>query len=239
MYKSLLLVAVLISNTAYANIEKALDTLLPYFPNLTTDNITPSQLDDFYEILVQAPQYEIIYISNDGRFIIQGEVIDLNTMHGLFESRLNIIKKQVIDSIDEDEKIIFKAQNEKYIIHVFTDVDCPYCAKLHANMTTMNELGITVKYLALPIAEIHPEAQSAMEKIWCAEDKKLALHNYKTKRILPDSNDCDNPVAKQLQISKNLNVNGTPYIFLENGTNISGYQDAQTLLQTIKLKLAQ
>ncbi len=117
----------------------------------------------------------------------------------------------------KDKKIVFEAENEQYIIHVFTDVDCPYCAKLHSNMDRMNSLGITVKYLASPIAQLHPDAQSAMEKIWCAEDKAIALHEYKTNRYLPDSPDCTNPVAEQLVISQQLGVNGTPSIFFENG----------------------
>ncbi|MCS5591851.1 MAG: thioredoxin fold domain-containing protein [Gammaproteobacteria bacterium] len=239
MYKSLLLIIVLISNNVYANIETVLERLSPFFPSLTTEHINRSQLDGFYEVLVQTPQFEILYISNDGRYIIQGEVTDLNTRSSLSMSRLTAIKKQVLDSIDEDDKIVFKAENEQYVIHVFTDVDCPYCVKLHANMAEMNKLGITVKYLAAPLAQLHPQAQSKMEKIWCAENRNLAIHNYKTNRILPKSKRCDNPVAEQLAISQHLGVNGTPSIFFENGTDLPGYQDPQTLLQTIKQKLAQ
>jgi protein-disulfide isomerase len=36
--------------------------------------------------------------------------------------------------------------------NTFTDVDCPFCKRLHAQVPKMNELGITVKYLASPIA---------------------------------------------------------------------------------------
>jgi thiol:disulfide interchange protein DsbC len=239
MYKSLLLTIVLISNNVHANIETVLERLSPFFPSLTTEHINHSQLDGFYEVLLQTPQFEILYISNDGRYIIQGEVTDLNTRSSLSMSRLTAIKKQVLDSIDEDDKIVFKAENEQYVIHVFTDVDCPYCTKLHANMAEMNALGITVKYLAAPLAQLHPQAQSKMEKIWCAEDRRKAIHDYKTRRVIPRSEQCDNSVAEQLAISQHLGVNGTPSIFFENGTNLPGYQDPQTLLQTIKQKLAQ
>ena len=239
MYKALLLIFALLSNAAYANIEAVMERLLPYFPNLTTEHVKPSQLNGFYEVLVQTPQYEILFISDDGRFIIQGEVTDLVNRASLSSSRLTVIKKKILDNIDEADKIIFKAENEQYIIHVFTDVDCPYCTRLHANMAEMNALGITVKYLAAPLAQLHPQAQSKMEKIWCAEDRRKAIHDYKTKRIVPRSKQCDNPVAEQLAISQRLGVNGTPSIFFENGTNLPGYQDPQTLLQTIKQKLAQ
>jgi len=106
-------------------------------------------------------------------------------------------------------------------------------------MNQMNDLGITVKYLASPLEQLHPKAQSAMEKIWCAEDRALAIHDYKTKRYLPDSPDCINPVAGQLAISKQLGVNGTPSIFFENGTNLPGYLPPNDLLNRILQTIAQ
>jgi len=78
-----------------------------------------------------------------------------------------------------------------------------------------------------------------MEKIWCAEDKAIAIHNYKTKRFLPNSPDCINPVAEQLAISKQLSVNGTPSIFFENGLNIPGYLEPEELLNRFLNTLAQ
>jgi len=106
-------------------------------------------------------------------------------------------------------------------------------------MEEMNSLGITIKYLASPLEELHPNAQSAMEKIWCAEDRAVALHNYKLMRFLPKSVECENPVAEQLAISKQLGVDGTPSLFLADGSNIPGYLDPGELLNSIISKIAQ
>ena len=179
------------------------------------------------------------YISTDGKYVIQGAVTDLELMTNISTNRISEIKLDILESISDNDKIIFRAEEEKYVINVFTDVDCPYCAKLHANMKQMNDLGITVKYLASPLEQLHPNAQSAMEKIWCAEDKALAIHNYKSKRQLPDSQECINPVAEQLAISKQLGVNGTPSIFFENGTNLPGYLPPNDLLNRILQTIAQ
>ena len=241
MYKSLLLLFLLFANSAYANIEEIINRLQPYFPNISAEQINESQLEGFYEVIITEPWIEIMYISSDARYVLQGNVTDLVTMSNLSTMRINATRKQILDNIDENNKIVFKSVNEQYIVHVFTDVDCPFCAKLHANMAEMNALGITIKYLASPLEQLHPQAQSAMEKIWCAENRNLAIHNYKTKTkpILPVSEDCENPVVQQLAISKQLGVNGTPSIFLEDGTNIPGYQDPEELLQNIKQTLAQ
>jgi thiol:disulfide interchange protein DsbC len=146
-------------------------------------------------------------------------------------------ESNIFDSIDENDKIVFKAENEQYIVHVFTDADCPYCAKFHSNMQRMNALGITVKYLAYPLEGIHPGVQSKMEKIWCAEDKAIAMHNYKTNRNLPNSPDCVNPVAEQLAIGKKLEIWGTPRIFFEDVSLEAGYWYPEELLEELSTGL--
>ena len=239
MKKLLLLSLIIITNSVTANVDKVFDNLKPFFPTIKTENISSSELEGFYEVVLTNPQIEVLYISLDGRYVIQGAVTDIELMANLSTKRINSEKIKVLNTIDENNKIVFKAENEQYILHVFTDVDCPYCAKLHANMQAMNSLGITVKYLASPIEQLHPNAQSAMEKIWCAEDKAIAMHNYKTNRYLPNSPDCINPVEDQLAISKQLGVNGTPSIFLENGSNIPGYQEPNQLLNSILQAIAQ
>ena len=239
MNRLLLLILLIFANSTFANVDIVIDKLKPFFPNLSSESISLSELNGFYQIVITDPQIDILYVSFDGRYVIQGAVTDLELMANISTTPINSERKKILDSISEDEKIIFKAENEKYIVHVFTDVDCPYCAKLHANMQGMNSLGITVKYLASPLEELHPNAQSAMEKIWCAEDKAIAIHNYKTERYLPDSPECINPVEKQLAISKQLGVNGTPSIFFENGLNVPGYLEPNELLNSYLKTIAQ
>ena len=239
MKKFLAITLILLTNYTLADISVVENKLKPFFPEIKAENISPSQLDGYYEVILTDPFIDVMYISTDGKYVIQGAVTDLELMTNISTNRINSIKLNILESISDSDKIVFKAKEEKYVINVFTDVDCPYCAKLHANMRQMNDLGITVKYLASPLEQLHPNAQSAMEKIWCAEDRELAMHNYKSKRYLPDSPDCINPVSKQLAISKQLGVNGTPSIFFENGTNLPGYLPPNDILNRILQTVAQ
>ncbi|MBE28621.1 thiol:disulfide interchange protein [bacterium] len=239
MKSFLALTLIFITNIALADVSLIINKLKPFFPEIKAENITSSQLDGFYEVVLIDPRIDLIYISIDGKYVIQGAVTDLELMKNISTNRINSIKLNILESINDNDKIIFRAKDEQYVINVFTDVDCPYCAKLHANMNQMNNLGITVKYLASPLEQLHPNAQSAMEKIWCAENRELAMHNYKTKRYLPESADCINPVASQLAISKQLGVNGTPSIFFENGTNLPGYLPPKDILNRILQTVAQ
>ena len=148
-------------------------------------------------------------------------------------SKVKNLKLALINTIKDSDKIIYKAQNEKYQVHVFTDVDCPYCRKLHNSIGQMNDLGISVKYLASPLASLHPKAQAKMQKIWCADDRNQAMDDYNDSGTIADASNCDNPVADQLAISKQLGVTGTPAIFLSDGTHLPGFLPADKLLSKI------
>jgi thiol:disulfide interchange protein DsbC len=234
MFRKILLSLIIISTQSIASSDAIIKNLSPFFGNIDKQDIVKTPFNNVYEVILHDP-IESLFVSSDGRYLIRGDIIDINAQTKIpVSDKVNQLKKALIDGIDEQDKIIFKADNEKYIIHVFTDVDCPFCRKLHAQMPTMNELGISVKYLASPLASLHPTAQGKMEKIWCAEDPMVAMDTYKKYGIIPDSKPCKNPVGDQLKIAGQLVVNGTPAIFLADGTHIPGYRPAETLLKLLE-----
>ncbi|CAC9542029.1 Thiol:disulfide interchange protein DsbC [uncultured Candidatus Thioglobus sp.] len=237
MFKKILLTSLLISTTIMADKNDIVKSLSPIFQGISIEDISKTDFKGVYEVINKNP-IEAFYVSENGRYLIQGDVIDLlsrSRMRG--SDKVSAFKKSLLAGIKEKDKIIFKADNEKHVVHVFTDVDCPFCRKLHFEMDNMNALGITVKYLAAPLASLHPAAQGKMEKIWCAEDRVQAMNDYKKTKKLPNVTACDNPVAEQLAISEQLGVNGTPAIFLENGRHIPGYMPAKKLLAEIQSTL--
>ena len=123
MYKSLLFLFLLFANSAYANIEEIINRLQPYFPNISAEQINESQLDGFYEVVITQPWIDVMYISSDARYVLQGAVTDLVTMSNLSAIRINATRMQILDNIDENSKIVFESTNEQYIVNFFTDVD--------------------------------------------------------------------------------------------------------------------
>ena len=112
MYKSLLFLFLLFANSAYANIEEIINRLQPYFPSISAEQINESQLDGFYEVIITEPWIEVMYISSDARYVFQGNVTDLTSMSNLSAIRINATRKQILDNIDENNKIVFQAGNE-------------------------------------------------------------------------------------------------------------------------------
>ncbi|CAC9465684.1 Thiol:disulfide interchange protein DsbC [uncultured Gammaproteobacteria bacterium] len=237
MFKLLFVVSLLITNTSFANKADIADGLKRFFGEVKHEDIVKTPFNGVYEVILHNP-IDSLFVSADGKYLIKGDVLNLETLALLKPStRVNALKQSLTNTIADKDKIIYPANKEKYVVHVFTDVDCPFCKRLHAQVPKMNELGITVKYLASPIASLHPKAQGKMEKIWCAKDKVKAMDDYQTKNIVPNSSDCANPIKQQLKLSQQLGVRGTPAIFLSDGTHLPGYLSATKLLKTIKQRL--
>ncbi len=234
MLKLLFIAISLITSSAFATKDEVINNLSRFFGEIEKQDIVESPFIGVYEVITYDP-IDSILVSENGKYLIQGDVVDLTTRSLIQKSdKVKSLKLALINSISDNDKIIYQADNEKYQVHVFTDVDCPFCKRLHNSIEKMNELGITVKYLAAPLASLHPRAQGKMQKIWCSDDRKQAMDNYNDMGVVADSPACDDPVAKQLAISQKLGVNGTPAIFLSDGTHLPGYLPADKLLRKIQ-----
>jgi thiol:disulfide interchange protein DsbC len=210
-------------NAADTAIRTAIRKILP---NATIDEINPSPINGMSEVIMGS---ELYYASNDGRYIIQGgSLIDMNTRIDLSEERLKGIRHRLLSKVDQKDEIIFPASKERHVITVFTDIDCGYCRKLHKEINEYNKLGISVRYLSFPRTGLNSPSYLKAESVWCSKDRNDALTRAKAGENLPPGK-CDNPVRRELELGQQLGVNGTPAIFLEDGTLLPGYVPAAKL----------
>jgi thiol:disulfide interchange protein DsbC len=237
MLKSLLVALTLLSNNVLADKNDIIEGLIGYVSNVAEEDINPTPFQGLYEVVIRKPRLDVIYISEDGRYLAQGEVIDLKTRMNLTQNRLSSLAKEILSTTTDDEKIIYKAKDEKYTIDIFTDVDCPYCRKLHKDVAVLNKMGITIKYLAFPRSGVNTKSYYRSMAIWCADNQKQAMDRGMLKKDNPSAN-CENPIIDHLILASRLNVTGTPFMFFENGDNMPGYVKPKELLKAIKRSLA-
>ena len=153
-------------------------------------------------------ELEPIYVSKDGKFFIYGDLFQI-TNNGISNiSNINLAKKRkaIIEEISTQDFISFEAENEKYQVTVFTDVDCGYCRKLHDNIKEYNKLGITINYAAFPRSGIGTSSFTKMVGAWCSRNPKESITKLKNNENI-DMSFCDNqPVAKQFAIGQKLGL---------------------------------
>ena len=196
-------------------------------PKAQIQAVDKAPLPGLWQVIVQG---QAVYVSADGRYMLQGAAYDLKTQRGLADARLDALRREALAKIPASRMIRFAPAHPKYTVTVFTDVDCPYCRVFHSHIAEYNKLGIAVDYLFWPRSGLDTPSYDKAVSVWCATDRKRAFTQAKH-GVDPKPAHCDNPVAHDYQLGIDLGVDGTPTIIASNGAALNGYANPMQLLQ--------
>jgi len=200
--------------------------LLKAVPGATIDSIKPSIIPGYREVAVGG---KVVYVSADGRYLMQGSLVDLNTRDNLTEVSEGALRRGQLDAVPRNRRIVFSPPNPKYRITVFTDIDCGYCRKLHSQINDYMKEGISVEYLFFPRAGIGSESFNKAVSVWCSADQRKALTDAKLDKPVTKRT-CTNPVTMDYALGQRVGVDGTPAIFAADGTQLGGYLPPDEML---------
>ncbi|NIY81751.1 thioredoxin fold domain-containing protein [Vibrio hepatarius] len=204
---------------------------------LQVTDAVPADIEGLVEVQTSGG---VLFASPNGDYFLAGTLYKLDE-NGQYEDVL--AKRQApmnAAKIEEqqDNMIVFKAEDEKYVVSVFTDITCGYCVRLHSQMQGYNDLGITVRYMAYPRQGPTGMVADQMAAIWGAEDQQAAMHNGKINRTFPEKSEdfakYQEIVKQQFALGRELGVSGTPAIFLPNGEMVGGYLPPADLYQRLQ-----
>jgi len=199
------------------------------FPELELTNIRESQIPGLYEVLLGN---EVVYMSAEGRYILQGTLYDLEQRVNLSEEVKALTRIDVLKEIPKNEMIEFNPERTEHVVYVFTDIDCGFCRRLHNDIHELNSNGIAVRYLAFPRSGVDSKTYKNMVSVWCSDNQHEALTRAKLGKIVK-LEQCDNPVARHRELGQDIGVRGTPAVFLENGKQIGGYLTPEEMLEVL------
>ena len=195
-------------------------------------DLRPSPVPGIYEFIQGA---DVSYLTADGKYFFDGNLYDMNTRENLTEDLRAGARLALINAVPESQMLIFSPKNPLYTITVFTDVDCPYCRKLHGEMAELNQLGVRVRYMFYPRTGPNTESWKKAEVVWCSPNRNEALTRAKLGAKLDLTKTCDpTPVAREYALGQSIGVRGTPAIITDKGDYISGYMPARELVQQLK-----
>ncbi len=199
-------------------------------PSVKVDSVKPAVVKGLFEVVVGA---NIYYVSEDGKYLLQGRLVDVAARKDLTEEKLNVTRKLAIEKMGQANMIVFKPKITKYTVTIFTDIDCGYCRKLHSEIDQYLAQGITIQYLFFPRAGKGSDSYNKAVSVWCAEDRNVALTAAKKDQKLPEKT-CDNPIDEHMQLASEFDVKGTPMIISENGNVYPGYLPAKQLVEALE-----
>ncbi|MBQ0724421.1 MAG: DsbC family protein [Cycloclasticus sp.] len=221
------LFGLLCSEMVSADASKIADSLSKVIPTVSAANVTETAIKGLYQVDVGG---RIIYASEDGRYIIQGEMVDLQSRTNVTEQALKKVRLAALEKVDSKTMIIFPAQNPQHTLTIFSDIDCGYCRKLHADLKSYNDAGISVRYLLFPRSGPNTESYHKAVSVWCASDRNQALTDAKLNDKVV-SKTCDSPIDENIQLAQAFAVNGTPTMIADDGTLVPGFVPANELLK--------
>lgn len=204
-----------------------IDAIRAAFPGLKAEEIHTTPVDGWYEIML-GPQ--IAYVSSDAKYVLRGDLIEVASEINFTENRRNQARLNVLSAVPADQAIVFSPDNVKHSMTVFTDIDCGYCRKLHAEMADLEALGVEVTYLFFPRAGPGSASWDKAESVWCADDRNSAMTDAKAGRPVTPKACGDAAIKAQYELGRKVGLRGTPAIVTSSGELISGYLPAKSLV---------
>jgi thiol:disulfide interchange protein DsbC len=222
-------VLLLVAHAVSASPEKTIrSSLASIIPGVEISSVTASPIPGLYEVMIGS---QLMYVTGDGRYFVDGRIVDLETRADLTEPRLAAARKTLVDGVGESQMVIFGPSDAKHTVTVFTDIECGYCRKLHSEIDQYGKEGIRVRYLFYPRAGQGSPAYDEAVSVWCAGDaeaRRVAMTDAKAGKAVP-SKTCTNPVDAHMALGQEIGLRGTPAILTEDGDLIPGYVEPKSL----------
>ncbi|HKK01321.1 MAG TPA: DsbC family protein [Desulfuromonadales bacterium] len=174
-----------------------------------------------------------LYIDFSKKYVFAGNIYRLQDRSNVTSERQSEFNKVDVSKIPVDDALLLGSATAKIKVIVFTDPECPYCKRMHAEMKKVVKEDPNVAFLLkmFPL-KIHPGSRAAAESIVCSKSLKLLQASYDGKQIPPPL--CETKVVDQnVALAHSLGIHSTPTMVLPDGRVFSGYKPAAEILRLL------
>ncbi|WP_160188512.1 DsbC family protein [Escherichia coli] len=164
---------------------------------------------------------QIMFLSENGRFVISGQIYDLwskkplNTMSQMRDAAERIHFKSMGMDVDTLNTISVGRGDKEDV--VFVDPLCTVCHKLMDESTSLVD-EYTFKFVVIPA--LGAESNRLAKGLFCAKDKTNALDAFMNNTLasLPSKKTCDLGQYDQTLLAAHLiGIEGVPFVVAQDG----------------------
>jgi len=196
--------------------------------------VRPSEVPGLWAVDVEKQGRKLpVFLDFSGRFLVTGDVIDLQTMASLTRERMVDLNRVDASQISLDDAIVIGDPKAAVKIVVFDDPECPFCKKIHPEMKLVVEKRKDVAFFIkmLPL-KMHPDARRKAKAIICSKSAEMLQDSLDDKPV-PDPTCETDQVEKNEALAQQLGVGSTPTLVLPDGRVMPGYKPADKILELL------
>jgi thiol:disulfide interchange protein DsbC len=195
------------------------------FPGGQVKYIAKSPYFGLYEAMFEDT---MMYVDPKVNYVFVGQIYDAKTKTNLTEKKSRELNRVAWNDLPLNLAIKKVKGDGSRKLAVFSDADCPFCARLEEALKDVN--NVTVYTFLYPIDQLHPDAARKSKLIWCAPDRTQAWDEFFASGKLPENaGDCENPVAATAVLGQKLRVSATPTLVFADGSVVPGALPAANL----------
>ncbi|MHB8881462.1 MAG: DsbC family protein [Thermodesulfovibrionales bacterium] len=207
-------------------------------------DIKMSPVRGLWEVsLVDNGARDTLYVGFSKKQIVRGMILDLDA-EGKGAGKAPELRPaalqqkapvQYIDTakIPLDTALVLGDKNAEHKVVIFTDPDCPYCARLHDELRkVIAEKNDIVFYLKLMPLQMHPDAHWKSRSIMCSRSLQLLEDNFSKKQIPRPA--CETGVVDDtVRLGAELGITGTPTMIMPDGFVVFGGRSAKGIRELV------
>lgn len=184
--------------------------------NAKVRSVSPTPVGGLYEVLVGN---DVFYADSTGKYLIQGEIIELATGKNITEQRQADLNRIKWTDLSPTNAIKTVRGNGSRQLAIFSDPNCGYCKRLEKSLQQLD--NVTIFTYLIPI--LGPDSLQKSKQIWCATDPYKAYIDWMVSGISPSGkSDCSTPLDKNMAFAKSYGITGTPTLFFTDGSRFPG-----------------
>ena len=179
-------------------------------------SVSPAPVSGLYEVLVGN---EIFYTDTAGKYLFQGEIIELATGKNITEQRQNDLNRIKWSDLNQSNAFKTVRGNGNRQLAVFSDPNCGYCKRLEKSLLQLD--NVTIYTYLIPI--LSPDSALKAKQMWCSSDPSKSYIEWMVNGVSPTGkSDCTTPLDKNLAFAKTYGITGTPTLFFTDGSRFPG-----------------
>lgn len=133
------------------------------------------------------------------------------------------------------DAIVMGNPNGTRKLFVFTDPECPFCSKMHAELKKLAALEPDLLiYIKLYPLKMHPKAYDKARVIIGEKSLKLLEDSFAGKALpAPKGKDAKKPVDDNIKFAEAAGIRSTPTLVFADGRIIPGYRQAEEIRELL------